>query len=887
MKLLQPKVHLSVAVILLTLLFSFLGGKAWGQTTVSFVSTVDKGQTETSVSKDGVTIKTSDGKFKSYDEYRTYSSSILTISSEVGNIQKVEFTAADKYKVSDLGSASVGTYSNGTWTGDAASFTLKASSQVRLSQIVVTLTISGCAAPTFTPEPGEFSTADYKVTLATTTEDASIYYTTDGVTEPSETSTLYTEDGITLNATTTIKAIAIKEGLDNSEVVTATYTKVKPTPTLAFGATEYNVNFGQQLSIAATTNSTGKVTYSLTDEAGTGSTIDATTGMLTAGNVAGDVTVTATLEETTEYQGATISTTVGIKDPNKKEYEDVILPADVPNSGTSYQSFTDLTKSSGVLYAGQTSRFLGGIGLRTKNEDCGIVSTANPNGLRLKAITIAWMDDNTNGRAVNIYGKSDAYTDASDLFKASTKGTLLGTLALNGETTLTVDGDYTFVGITSSDGALSLSSIKLVWEGSATQVVIDNPTVSLAAGTFDAAQSVTMTAAEGNVLVYTTDDSDPTTSPTATTTTSNTETITLSKTTTLKVAATDGAGHFSGVLSNSYKFVTLSGNGTYDDAYLVSDVKLLVEMNKEIDDDIWVMGYITGAIASGPKLDNTDATNIALADDETETAVDNMIAVGLPLPTNTETIQLRAIANVVDNASNIGQLVFVKGRFDSGYFKLGGLTSVSQIEGLRSLDITTDEGYGTYYNDCAYIMPEGVSGTIITAAEGTKLSVDEKYVAGDLVPSKTALLVKGAKKSYGIINTNSGAAAPAPNLLHGADAVNAEGLTEVAPTNGGTMKYYILSHNQQGRNLGFYWAAADGAAISYQAPYAFLAIESTAAQAAPMGFSLTDDVTGIDGIQTETIQANEKIYNISGQQMNATKLPKGVYIVGGKKVLVK
>ncbi|WP_413306990.1 endonuclease [Bacillus sp. 1P10SD] len=60
------------------------------------------------------------------------------------------------------------------------------------------------------------------VTLETTTLDAKIYYTTDG-TEPTETSTLYTAP-IEITKDLTIKAIAIKTDLENSDVSTFTYT---------------------------------------------------------------------------------------------------------------------------------------------------------------------------------------------------------------------------------------------------------------------------------------------------------------------------------------------------------------------------------------------------------------------------------------------------------------------------------------------------------------------------------------------------------------------------------------------------------------------------------------------------------------------------------------
>lgn len=77
------------------------------------------------------------------------------------------------------------------------------------------------STPTFTPAAGAVE-AGTTVSIATSTAGATIYYTTDGIT-PSAASTAYSAP-IAIDKAMTIKAIAVKEGLENSEVATAAYT---------------------------------------------------------------------------------------------------------------------------------------------------------------------------------------------------------------------------------------------------------------------------------------------------------------------------------------------------------------------------------------------------------------------------------------------------------------------------------------------------------------------------------------------------------------------------------------------------------------------------------------------------------------------------------------
>ena len=76
--------------------------------------------------------------------------------------------------------------------------------------------------PVISPNGGTFS-GSQQVTITCATQGAKIYYTTDG-TAPTAAGTPYTAP-FTISSTTTVKAIAVKDGMDDSAAATAQFTK--------------------------------------------------------------------------------------------------------------------------------------------------------------------------------------------------------------------------------------------------------------------------------------------------------------------------------------------------------------------------------------------------------------------------------------------------------------------------------------------------------------------------------------------------------------------------------------------------------------------------------------------------------------------------------------
>ena len=173
--------------------------------------------------------------YSSGSAIRFYASNTMTISVSSGTISNVNVTfnttnyagQASTWSASDGNWSSSSSNQVGTWSGSASSITFtNGSNQVRFNKITITIsggsTVETCATPTFSPAAGIYSEAQ-SITISTTTSGAAIRYTTDGSTPTSTTGTVYS-GAINVSETTTIKAIAYKDGNNDSQVAEATYT---------------------------------------------------------------------------------------------------------------------------------------------------------------------------------------------------------------------------------------------------------------------------------------------------------------------------------------------------------------------------------------------------------------------------------------------------------------------------------------------------------------------------------------------------------------------------------------------------------------------------------------------------------------------------------------
>ncbi len=161
---------------------------------------------------------------------------------------------------------------------------------------------------------------------------------------------------------------------------------------------------------------------------------------------------------------------------NTTTYEDVLTADLFPATTTTYTIFSDVTASSAAIYAGCTAKQPATTAIQLNNSkpavgNIGIISTES--GGNITQIKIAWANTTTKDRILSIYGKNSEYTSASDLFDSKSKqGTLLGDVTYNGTTDeidiITSTESFKYIGIRAKDGALYLNSITITYESEST-----------------------------------------------------------------------------------------------------------------------------------------------------------------------------------------------------------------------------------------------------------------------------------------------------------------------------------------------------------------------------------------------------------------------------------
>ena len=219
-----------------------------------------------------------------------------------------------------------------------------------------------------------------------------------------------------------------------------------------------------------------------------------------------------------------------------------------------------------------------------------------------------------------------------------------------------------------------------------------------------------------------------------------------------------------------------------------------------------------------------------------------------------------------------------KNDLEIGQAYLDGVTITG--EGTATIPVTLNSyGYATYCSeyplDFSDYATAGYSAWYITGINGSAITFSQ--ITGS-VKGGTGLFLMGTPGATVTLTSVASSNELSGNLLKGT----------LAPTYVGAGEVYGLKNNQ---------FVPSSSAGKISAGKAYLDAEDIpdVSEAKALIFVFEDTTTGIEAIHSEDSSMNNgqwtmdnaKIFNLAGQRLDNSQLRKGIYIVNGKKVLVK
>ena len=255
-----------------------------------------------------------------------------------------------------------------------------------------------------------------------------------------------------------------------------------------------------------------------------------------------------------------------------------------------------------------------------------------------------------------------------------------------------------------------------------------------------------------------------------------------------------------------------------------------------------------GYIISGVKLTANSTSNIKTWNDQD----DNVLAI------NGETATWSGISTstvITNSATAQAQLTSIE-------------VSYLPLTESGSVEIGTD-GKATYCATANCIIGDGTVAKYITGTEENGSTLTE--VDAPIIAAGEGVLLSGEAGSYKVYTH----AKLAPTKNANNKLVGCSSATTV-PAGA-----YVM---QKQDNCVAFYIVSESASITCPAGKAYLQAMSTEAKAL---FFYGDEATGIGAVEANAEETNGDIYTLSGVKVNKANLTKGIYIVNGKKYIVR
>ena len=217
----------------------------------------------------------------------------------------------------------------------------------------------------------------------------------------------------------------------------------------------------------------------------------------------------------------------------------------------------------------------------------------------------------------------------------------------------------------------------------------------------------------------------------------------------------------------------------------------------------------------------------------------------------------------------------------------GKFNTTRQLNVFNNIDVeetgynlvVSAAGYATYFNSTeAFTMPIGATGYVWYEGK-----IELAYNPAADVPANEPLVIKAAAGNYALWFTSS---TEETYKSYGMNELEGTDVETAIPDDDAYFYGLSLNASHDPASVGFYWMNPTGAAFTNGAHKAYLKLDKStpAGSQAVNGFPFNGTTTGIEQIEAGA-DAKNAIYDLSGRRVN--KAAKGIYILNGKKVLVK
>ena len=198
-------------------------------------------------------------------------------------------------------------------------------------------------------------------------------------------------------------------------------------------------------------------------------------------------------------------------------------------------------------------------------------------------------------------------------------------------------------------------------------------------------------------------------------------------------------------------------------------------------------------------------------------------------------------------------------------------------------------GYATFYAPVEVAIPENVKAYYIAAVSSESATLTQ---IENVIPANTAVILEGAEGEYTFSVSETDAAAVSGNLLKGT-VINTNIIGQAYVL--GFVEGEVGLYKTQMSTVQLSSASGSVSVFKNNAYKAYLpasAVPATANNVASFSFRFGEGTTGVEEMKTEpTVDASQNgnvktVYDLTGRRVEEITAP-GIYIVNGKKVLVK